>query len=36
MLKKELAKREDKNYSENFERMKFNEGSLWMSILSII
>jgi alpha-amylase/alpha-mannosidase (GH57 family) len=30
-LKEKLNEKNDKNYKENFERIKFNEGSYWMS-----
>jgi hypothetical protein len=30
-LKRRLDEKEDKNWNENFERLKFNEGSFWMS-----
>ena len=30
-LKRKLDEKEDKNWNENFERLKFNEGSFWMS-----
>ncbi len=30
-LKRRLEEQESKNAGENFERLKFNEGSFWMS-----
>lgn len=31
MLKQKLLEKENKNYDENYERLKFSEGSFWMS-----
>jgi hypothetical protein len=32
-LKKKLNQKEDKNANDNYERLKFNEGSFWISNL---
>jgi hypothetical protein len=31
MLKNKLHEKDENNYKGNFERLKFNEGSFWMS-----
>ncbi len=35
-LKKKLDSKDDEAENESFERLKFNEGSFWMSKLNII